>query len=79
MPVWGKAKPIWVPTRWPCPGHARRILFLEDGDMAVIRAGSVSVLDRSGKPADRPAVPAETSHVLAEKGNHRHFMEKGNP
>lgn len=57
-------------------GHARRIVFLEDGDLAVIRAGTVAVTDRSGKPVDRPAVPAETSHVLAEKGNHRHFMEK---
>ncbi|MFN3834469.1 MAG: glutamine--fructose-6-phosphate transaminase (isomerizing) [Glycocaulis sp.] len=57
-------------------GHARRIIFLEDGDMAVVRAGQVSVVDRSGQPAVREPVPAETSHVLAEKGNHRHFMEK---
>lgn len=57
-------------------GHARRIIFLEDGDMAAIRAGSIRVVDRSGNTALRPAVPAETSHVLAEKGNHRHFMEK---
>ncbi|KPP81393.1 MAG: glutamine-fructose-6-phosphate transaminase (isomerizing) GlmS [Oceanicaulis sp. HLUCCA04] len=57
-------------------GHAERIMFLDDGDMAVIRPGSIEVFDLNGEPVERKLVPAETSHVLAEKGNHRHFMEK---
>jgi glucosamine--fructose-6-phosphate aminotransferase (isomerizing) len=57
-------------------GHARKIMFLEDGDMVVIRPEAVEVTDRDGNPVTRGLVPAETSHVLAEKGNHRHFMEK---
>lgn len=57
-------------------GHARQIMFLEDGDLAVIRQDAIEVFDGGGKPVTRPLVLAETSHVLAEKGNHRHFMEK---
>lgn len=57
-------------------GHARRIMFLEDGDMVIIRKGAIEVFDRDGVRVERALVPAETSHVLAEKGNHRHFMEK---
>lgn len=57
-------------------GHARQIMFLEDGDMAVISAGEIKVFDKDAKPVTRALAPAETSHVLAEKGNHRHFMEK---
>jgi glucosamine--fructose-6-phosphate aminotransferase (isomerizing) len=34
------------------------------------------VFDTHGAAVSRKLVPAETSHVLAEKGNHRHFMEK---
>jgi glucosamine--fructose-6-phosphate aminotransferase (isomerizing) len=57
-------------------GHASQIMFLDDGDMAVIRPGRIEVFDARGSAVTRKLVPAETSHVLAEKGNHRHFMEK---
>lgn len=57
-------------------GHAGKIMFLDDGDMVVIRPRSIEVFDVHGKPVSRNLVLAEASHALAEKGNHRHFMEK---
>jgi len=57
-------------------GEARRVIYLEDGDIAVVRPGSVVVTDLHGRRTTRPEAPAETSPVLAERGNHRHFMEK---
>jgi glucosamine--fructose-6-phosphate aminotransferase (isomerizing) len=53
-----------------------RILYLEDGDAALVRAGSVEVFDRTGAPVDRPFAPVPVQVSLAEKGNFRHFMAK---
>ncbi|MCW5725788.1 MAG: glutamine--fructose-6-phosphate transaminase (isomerizing) [Maricaulaceae bacterium] len=54
----------------------RRVIYLEEGDYAVIRRGTAEVFDAAGRPAKRPVKLAEVSAALAEKGNHRHFMEK---
>ncbi len=52
------------------------IVYLEEGDMAVLRRGSVEVFDADGEPAVRPAVKTQASSMLVDKGNHRHFMAK---
>jgi glutamine---fructose-6-phosphate transaminase (isomerizing) len=57
-------------------GRARQVAYLEEGDMAVVRPGSIEIHDRTGARVDRPLVIAEASAALAEKGNHRHFMIK---
>jgi glucosamine--fructose-6-phosphate aminotransferase (isomerizing) len=57
-------------------GRARQVAYLEEGDMVVVRPGSIEVTDRTGARADRPLTAAGTSAALAEKGNHRHFMIK---
>ena len=52
------------------------IIYLDDGDFAILSPGTVEIFDHSGEAVVRPraAVPVQAS--LAEKGNYRHFMAK---
>ena len=56
--------------------YTRRVVYLEEGDWVVARAGGLEIFDRDGAPAERAESIAEVSAALAEKGNYRHFMEK---
>ena len=53
-----------------------RITYLEEGDWAVIRPGSVTIRTFDGKPVERHVTISAASSAIAEKGNHRHFMAK---
>ena len=57
-------------------GEASKVIYLEEGDAAIVRPDSIAVFDASGAAVERAAVPAVSSAVLAEKGNYRHFMQK---
>lgn len=57
-------------------GEARSVIYLEEGDAAIVRPRGITVYDGEGQLAARQVVPAATSAILAEKGNHRHFMQK---
>jgi len=57
-------------------GEARSVIYLEEGDAAIVRPRGITVYDGDGQLAARQVVPAATSAILAEKGNHRHFMQK---
>ena len=52
------------------------ISYLEEGDWAVIRRGSVQIFNEAGKPVTRPVIKTTGSAFLVDKGNHRHFMAK---
>jgi glucosamine--fructose-6-phosphate aminotransferase (isomerizing) len=54
----------------------RRILYLNEGDWAVVRADGVTVFDADHKKVDRPIKETVLSGALIGKGNHRHYMEK---
>jgi glucosamine--fructose-6-phosphate aminotransferase (isomerizing) len=54
----------------------RRFMFLEEGDVAEIRKGSVRVVDQAGRPVERPIIESELSADAADKGPYRHFMLK---
>ncbi|MBL9038485.1 MAG: glutamine--fructose-6-phosphate transaminase (isomerizing) [Archangium sp.] len=56
--------------------HTRDIVFLDDGDLAVVRAEGVTVFDRGGAPVTRAPKRVEWTPAMAEKGGHRHFMHK---
>ncbi|WP_420393283.1 glutamine--fructose-6-phosphate transaminase (isomerizing) [Acuticoccus sp.] len=53
-----------------------RIIYLEDGDVALLTADVIDVFDRSGAPVHRTATSVPVQVSLAEKGNYRHFMAK---
>jgi glucosamine--fructose-6-phosphate aminotransferase (isomerizing) len=52
------------------------ILYLEDGDWAVLTRAGIAVRDRSGKAVERQVTRSLASALLVDKGNHRHFMAK---
>jgi glutamine---fructose-6-phosphate transaminase (isomerizing) len=52
------------------------ISYLEDGDWAVVRRGSVEIRDASGRVVKRPVLKSAASAFLLDKGNYRHFMAK---
>jgi glucosamine--fructose-6-phosphate aminotransferase (isomerizing) len=52
------------------------ISYLDEGDWAVVRRGSVQIFDAAGKPVKRPMIKTTGSAFLVDKGNHRHFMAK---
>ncbi|HET7726816.1 MAG TPA: glutamine--fructose-6-phosphate transaminase (isomerizing) [Candidatus Limnocylindrales bacterium] len=56
--------------------HTRRIVFLEEGDVADLRPTGVEVTDVDGNRRDRPETTIEWSIEAAEKGGYAHFMLK---
>jgi len=56
--------------------HTRNMVFLEDGEVAVFRAGEVSFSSIDGQPIQKSARRIDWSPHMAEKGGYRHFMLK---
>ena len=56
--------------------HTRDVIFLQDGDMAVLRKSGATITDLEGKPLSRPSKRIDWSPTQAEKGGYKHFMLK---
>jgi glucosamine--fructose-6-phosphate aminotransferase (isomerizing) len=56
--------------------YTRQMLFLEDGEFAVLSEDGVQVLDRQGRPLDREPRAIQWDPVSAEKGGYDRFMQK---
>ena len=57
--------------------HTREVVYLEDGDMAVITAGAHAISRvETGEVVERPVTHIAWSAVAAEKGGYKHFMLK---
>jgi glucosamine--fructose-6-phosphate aminotransferase (isomerizing) len=56
--------------------HTRNMIFLHDGDMAIITKSGVQVTDFDGKPLDRKPQHINWDPIMAEKGGFKHFMLK---
>ena len=54
----------------------RRILYLEEGDWAVVTAAGATVYDAKNHEVSREIRETAHSGALIGKGNYRHFMEK---
>ncbi len=57
-------------------GRAHSMLYLEEGDVAVLRAGGVEIFDQAGKISHREqkAMPAQADSV--DLGPYQHYMQK---
>ncbi len=55
---------------------AARLLYLIDGDCAVIRKGKVQIIGADGKDAKRQWQKPGAKSQSANRGNYRHFMKK---
>ncbi len=53
-----------------------RFMFLEDGDIAILEADQIQVLDAQGQAVERAITTFEHGQGSAEKGEFRHFMLK---
>jgi glutamine---fructose-6-phosphate transaminase (isomerizing) len=53
-----------------------KIAYLEDGDLAVVRADGVAIYDAHDRPVNREVQITSVSASLVDKGAHRHFMAK---
>ena len=56
--------------------HTRRMIFLEDGEMAVVDREGTRVQLLDGTSVNKPVQEIDWSPVMAEKGGYRHFMLK---
>ncbi len=56
--------------------HTRQVVFLEDGQVVVVRANEVTFTDFAGRPVTPPVQRVTWDPVLAEKGGFKHFMLK---
>ncbi len=56
--------------------HTRDMMFLEDGEIAELRADKVRIETLEGKVVDRAPKHIDWSPVMAERGGYKHFMLK---
>ena len=56
--------------------YTRDVLYMDNGEVAVLTRDSVQVLDEMGQPVDKPAHHIEWEVDAAEKGGYPHFMLK---
>ncbi|MGB7037200.1 MAG: glutamine--fructose-6-phosphate transaminase (isomerizing) [Xanthobacteraceae bacterium] len=52
------------------------VSYLDDGDWAILTQRGAEIHDRDGHIVERPVLKSQASVLLADKGNHRHFMAK---
>ena len=57
-------------------GRAHSMLYLEGGDVAVLKADSVEVIDQAGKPAHRELKPMPAQADSVDLGPYQHYMQK---
>ncbi len=60
----------------PLLRHTRRVIYLEDGDLAEITRDKATVFRQDGTPVERPVFVVPFDPVAAEKGGFKHFMQK---
>ena len=56
--------------------RTRRVVYLNNGDVAVVRRGGVTVLDAAGDEVERPIEVLDWDSGRGEKGGYRHFLLK---
>lgn len=54
----------------------QRFIFLEDGDIAVLKIDSLSIFDVAGNPVERHSVESQLKADAVDKGKYRHYMLK---
>ncbi|ABB31721.1 glucosamine/fructose-6-phosphate aminotransferase, isomerizing [Geobacter metallireducens RCH3] len=56
--------------------HTRRVVFLDDGEVALFCDGEASLTRIDGRPVAKEPTTIDWTPVMAEKGGFRHFMLK---
>jgi len=56
--------------------HTRKVIFLDDGEMAILGREGVTVTTLQGKVVHKEIHNIAWSAIMAEKGGYKHFMQK---
>jgi glucosamine--fructose-6-phosphate aminotransferase (isomerizing) len=56
--------------------HTRSVIYLDDGEVAVLRADGYRILDRATAPVEKAVRIIEWELGVVERGGHAHFMLK---
>jgi glucosamine--fructose-6-phosphate aminotransferase (isomerizing) len=56
--------------------HTRDVVFLDDGEMAVLKPSGVTFTDVDGRPREHPPTRVQWDPVMAERAGYKHFMLK---
>jgi glutamine---fructose-6-phosphate transaminase (isomerizing) len=56
--------------------ETNKFIFLEEGDVAVIKLDKITIFDLDGNLVDRPVVNSKIKAGQADKGIYDHFMQK---
>jgi len=56
--------------------RTREVIYLEEGDVAEIRADGVTICDRAGRRAKRPVTVSKLAADAVELGPYAHYMQK---
>ena len=57
-------------------GRASLMMYLEEGDIAILKSDSVQVIDQSGKLVQRDRKPMPTQADSVDLGPYQHYMQK---
>jgi len=57
-------------------GATRRVIYLEEGDVASVTRAGARIFDRDGRPVERTVHVSDVSLASLELGPYRHFMQK---
>ena len=57
-------------------GRAHSMVYLEEGDVVVLKAESVTIIDQSGQVAQREAKPMPAQADAVDLGPYQHYMQK---
>ena len=57
-------------------GHASSMMYLEEGDVAILKADSAEVTDQAGRPMQRERKPMPTQADSVDLGPYQHYMQK---
>lgn len=55
---------------------SQKIIFLEDGDIAILSSKSYEIFDIDGKKCNRKVTDASSAYIVSGKENYRHYMQK---
>jgi glucosamine--fructose-6-phosphate aminotransferase (isomerizing) len=57
-------------------GRAHSMMYLEEGDIAILRADSIEVIDQVGKSVERDRKPMPAQADSVDLGPYQHYMQK---
>ncbi|MBT8634166.1 glutamine--fructose-6-phosphate transaminase (isomerizing) [Polynucleobacter paneuropaeus] len=57
-------------------GRAHSMVYLEEGDVAVIKASAIQILDQAGKEMKRASKPMPAQSEAVDLGPYQHYMQK---